>query len=200
MVDDDRIPSFAKAAPRRSRKVLWAATILTAFVLGIAGGRLYVVSRGPAAPVGGGKPGGASFVSDSPAFLAVEAIQRIQAFSQALEAYRTDRGSLPAAPWVAAYAELTGKKYLSPARHPRKDPWNQAIRYVTSSDRQVFLLLSPGDDGIYQVDDPALSAMLSARCKVEKKPYGAEFGTDLVCCNGLFVSAPTVEGTVAPRP
>ena len=63
----------------------------------------------------------------------------------------------------------------------------------------VFLLLSPGEDGIYQVDDPTLSAMLSRRCQVERQAFGTSWGTDLVSCNGFLVSAPVVEGAAVPN-
>ena len=198
MVENDDLPGFARTPPRRSRAFLLTATILVAFGIGIVGGRLYLTRGRDAAGAGAERPGGPAG-SDSPSVLAVEAIHRIQGFAQALEAYRKDRGTLPAGPWMDAYAELSGK-YLSPSRLPRRDPWDQAIRYVTSSDRTLFLLLGKGSDGIYQVDDATLSWMLSRRCQVERKSFGEGYGTDLVCCNGLFVSAPDIEGTASSGP
>ena len=196
MAADDDLPQFARRPPRRSRTALLLTTLLVALGLGIVAGRLYVARRRAAAAAVEARPGIVA-TTDSPSVLAVEAVQRIQALSQALEAFRKDRGMLPGGTWMAAYAELSGK-YLSPSRLPRRDPWNQAIRYVTSSDRTVFLLLSPGEDGIYQVDDRTLSDMLSRRCQVEKTPFGHGYGTDLISCNGLLVSAPVVEGAAAP--
>ena len=196
MVDNDDLPALGSTHPRRSRAALLLTTLLVAAGLGIAAGRLYVARRRTAAAAAEGRPGIVA-TTDSPSVLAVEAVQRIQALSQALEAFRKDRGKLPGGTWAAAYAELSGN-YLSPSRLPRRDPWNQAIRYVTSSDRTVFLLLSPGEDGIYQVDDRTLSDMLSRRCEVEKTPFGHGYGTDLISCNGFLVSAPVVEGAAAP--
>jgi hypothetical protein len=195
--DDDDVPSFARKVPQRSRAVLSAWTVAAAIAVGVVVGRLYVVSRRPAPSQAAGRP--EVTAASSPSVQAVEAIQQIHALSQALEAFRRERGKLPAGPWVEAYAALSGK-YLSPSRLARRDPWNQAIRYVTSSDRMVFLLLSPGEDGIYQVEDRTLSEMLSRRCQVEKAPFGQGYGTDLVSCNGFLVSAPVVEGADAPRP
>ena len=173
-------------------------TLLAALVVGVVAGRWWMASRkrAEATASGGARPGIVAS-TDSQAILAVEAIQRVQGLSQALEAYRKDRGKLPGGSWVDAYAELSGK-YLVPGRLPRRDPWDQPIRYVTSSDRMVFLLLSPGEDGIYQVDDPTLSWMLSRRCEVERKGYGTGYGTDVVSCNGFLVSAPVVEGAAVP--
>lgn len=174
-------------------------TLLAALALGLVAGRWWVANRKEAAAAkaqAGTRPGIVAS-TDSQAILAVEAIQRIQGFSQALEAFRKDRGKLPGGSWVDAYSELSGK-YLVPGRLPRRDPWEQAIRYVTSSDRTVFLLLSPGEDGIYQVDDPTLSWMLSRRCQVDRKAFGTGYGTDIVSCNGFLVSAPAVEGAAVP--
>ncbi len=97
------------------------------------------------APVSAGEAGGAYLPGDQER--ARWTISDMRSLCTALEAYRLDHGVFPAASSIEELVPFVEPGYMRKA--PVKDAWGSAYRYLPSSDRTAYRLVSAGADGVF---------------------------------------------------
>jgi serine/threonine protein kinase len=114
--------------------------------------------------------------------------RQLQNVIEALSSYAIDHGRYPTGPWGNAYTDLVpafGAKESMPIR----DPWGEAYRYTVTSDGKNYVLLSPGNDGVYQTSESVITRLLTSGCKTEKEVITTDDTTqDIVVCKGRFLT------------
>lgn len=188
------VPHF-EAVQQRGNSRLWM-TVLG--VLLVAGGGTFAYVRGILPPRARPPATGVSRPVDAgppPLSRLMTAKRDIQRLSDALRDYAIDHGRYPSGNWPEAYRAIAPA--LGTENPPSsKDPWGQSYRYATSADGRTFVILSPGNDSIYQNSDAVISLLLSSGCKARRGVVsGDETTTDIVFCNGNFLTIQDVPAT-----
>lgn len=180
------VPKFSAAKETGGSKV-WI--FVGALVLAIAGGT-FAAFRGGLLPSARPAPTPVPVRapdSQPPLARLMSAKRDIRLFSDSLREYAIEHGRYPGGIWGEAYRAILPSLGLDPPSI--KDPWGQGYRYVTSQDGKCFVLLSPGQDGVYQTKDTVVTRLLSSGCKITKGIIqGDDLTTDIVVCNGNFLT------------
>jgi len=195
------VPSFSAVTPERGR---WPGRVALALaVAGLLGGayafreRLAaLVEPKPNAALSSARGGGLS--GASPQVRLMLAKQRLDILREAFQGYAIEHGRYPPGPWPTARKELV-PAYGSAEAIPARDPWDQAYRYAVSSDGKTYVVVSPGNDGVYQMVDSVVTRLLGSRCRTASEVVtGDDTTTDIVVCNGTLLTQIDLP-TGAPR-